>query len=144
MCDVLPAPEVEAPEMDETDDPVVFDRDAALARSEGDEDFLRMLAGMFLGHYPGWLADIDAGLSRSDLETVRRAAHKLKGAVGNFAAEETTAAAQRVEDLAGDGDLPTTNEACRALERAVGRLGKRLTAYAGPPADCEPVAVGAA
>jgi two-component system, sensor histidine kinase and response regulator len=52
-----------------------------------DEDLLRELVGLFLEDSPPLLNDLRAGVAGHDAAMVERAAHTLKGSVGNFAAK---------------------------------------------------------
>ncbi|HEX8202001.1 MAG TPA: hypothetical protein VF590_16115, partial [Isosphaeraceae bacterium] len=72
-----------------------FDRAAALAGLQGDEDLLRDLATMYLDHYPQMIAELRAALGGGPGD-LYRAAHKLKGDIGYFAAPTALVAALRL------------------------------------------------
>ena len=61
-------------------------------------------------------------------KALERAAHTLKGAVGNFSAQGAYAAALRVEMMGRGGDLTHAAAAYAELEQEVARLGEALTA----------------
>jgi hypothetical protein len=50
----------------------------------------------------------------------------LKGAIGNFAAKSVTAAAELVDRLAREGDLPAASDALTILESELTMLGDEL------------------
>jgi two-component system, sensor histidine kinase and response regulator len=107
---------------------------ALLAGVEGDRQLLREMVRVFLTDYPQRLAEIKEALDRGDAVAAERAAHTLKGAVGNFAAEKAIAAAQEIETMAKRGDLDGARKVCATLESELALLGeelRRLTTKAG-------------
>jgi len=63
-----------------------------------------------------------------DAERLYRAAHTLKGSIGNFAADSAFAAAREVEMIGRRGELASAGDALAALESELGRLGADLNA----------------
>jgi two-component system, sensor histidine kinase and response regulator len=76
-----------------------------LARFDGDCELLRELARIFLQECPKMLDDLREALHAADPKAVARAAHTLKGSVGNFAMPRPWETAQRLELLAKSGQL---------------------------------------
>jgi two-component system sensor histidine kinase TorS len=64
----------------------------------------REIAGLFLSQLPADLAEVRSALDAGDLGRAERAAHRLKGAAGNFALPELVAALDRFCGAAGAGD----------------------------------------
>jgi two-component system sensor histidine kinase TorS len=96
-----------------------------------------VLARLFLESLPKGLADIEAAARTGDLQSLSRAAHRLKGATGNFELPALSAHLERIEALAAlgpsadlDADLnllPAALEKGRqALEAALGLLDAGL------------------
>lgn len=106
-----------------------FDAQAALARAEGDHDLLRTLAAMFDRQAGKLLPELKAACDRGDGPALERAAHKLKGSMGSFAAAPAVAAAQRLEQMGRAGDLAGSADAWAGLEHEVSRLRRDLTDY---------------
>jgi PAS domain S-box-containing protein len=104
----------------------VFNRAALLARVEGDEDLLREIVELYLDDCPRLLAEIREALDRGDAALLKRAAHTLKGSVGNFEAAGAFNAALRLESMARAGDLTRAGEAYAALEETIGQLNRAL------------------
>jgi CheY-like chemotaxis protein len=104
----------------------VFDGAVALERVGGDRELLKDLAGVFLSESPAMLAEVREAVARRDALRLKRAAHTLKGAVGTFGAAASVAAALRLETMGREGNLVGAEEAWRALEEAVARLGPAL------------------
>jgi two-component system, sensor histidine kinase and response regulator len=104
----------------------VIDHAALLAGVDGNRRFLRELARLFLADCPLHLAEIEEAIRHGDALALARAAHKLKGSIGNFAAKNSYAAAQRLEIMGRDGNLDNAVEARRALESELALLNEEL------------------
>jgi PAS domain S-box-containing protein len=118
------------PESGAVPGPPALDREAALERLGGDVNLLSELASLFLGNSDSMLAKIREASACGDALALERAAHALKGSVGNFAAEEAYQAALDVEYHARQGLLTGAAEACERLERAMVRLRPCIEALA--------------
>ncbi len=104
----------------------VIDHAALLAGVDGNRRFLRELVRIFLADCPQALSEIKEAIRRSDAGSLGRAAHTLKGSVGNFAARNAFAAAERLEIMGRDGDLHNAGEACATLESELVLLSEEL------------------
>ena len=104
----------------------VIDHAALLAGVDGDRRVLREFVRLFLADCPQRLAEIKEAIRRGDAGALGRAAHTLKGSVGNFAAQKAFAASQQVENLGRDGDLDNAGEACVTLESELKILSDEL------------------
>jgi PAS domain S-box-containing protein len=107
------------------DEPVI-DRQALTAGLGGDLQLIQELAGMFLVDCTQRLAEIKTAIDQKDAVRLSRAAHTLKGSVGNFAARSVVAAAERLEMMGRGQDLKDAGEAFSVLEREVSRLSDEL------------------
>ncbi|MBA0087968.1 MAG: Hpt domain-containing protein [Acidobacteria bacterium Pan2503] len=99
---------------------------ALLAGVDGDRDLLRQMVRVFLTDYPQRAAEIKEAVRRGDAVTVERAAHTLKGALGNFAANIALAAAQELETMAKRGDLDAAGDAAATLDSELALLAEEL------------------
>jgi two-component system sensor histidine kinase/response regulator len=106
----------------------IFDRDAALARVEGDAELLLEILEVFLDDSPRLLIRIREALRRKDLKALEQAAHTLKGSVGNFCAPAAYEAASRLELIGREGKLKSAQEAWVELDRAIEQLRPALMA----------------
>jgi HPt (histidine-containing phosphotransfer) domain-containing protein len=97
----------------------LFEQDAAL---------LSELAELFLEDSPALLHDIQAGVAALDAGMVERAAHTLKGSVGNFGAKRALELARRIEAMARGRDLSGAPEALSALEQEMARVSALMAA----------------
>jgi len=124
---VSPSKPAEGPLPEETRKDGVIDGAALLAGVDGNRRLLREIIRLFLADCPRRLAGIKEAVRRGDTEALRIEAHTLKGSVGNFAAKQAFAAAQRLEIMGRDGDLTNACEARMALESELARLTEGLT-----------------
>jgi len=122
----------------DTDEPVsqpangVVDKEVALARTGGDMPLLRELVELFLSECSGLMAEIHRGITEGDALKLRRAAHTLKGSVGNFGAARAVDAALKLESMGRQGELAGALEAYTRLEFEMSRL-KPVLAQIGLP-----------
>jgi PAS domain S-box-containing protein len=113
-----------APETNQADG--LIDHAALLAGVDGNRQLLRKLVRLFLADCPRRLAEIKQAIRRGDAGALRISAHTLKGSVGNFAAKNALAAAQRLEIMGRDGNLDNAGEARMTLESELARLTEEL------------------
>ena len=104
----------------------IIDRVALFAGFDGDRGLMRKAIKLFLADYPLHLAHIKKALRAGDAEALARAAHALKGAVGNFQAKNATAAAQLIEGFGRGGDIRAASDALGALESELALLSEEL------------------
>jgi len=112
----------------------VIDEATLLAGIDANRRILSEIVRLFLADYPQRLAEIKQAIGRGDGVAVARAAHTLKGSVGNFAAEKAVAAAQSVEDVGKSGNFTSAEQAFLMLESelklvAVTRKGAEILRY---------------
>jgi two-component system, sensor histidine kinase and response regulator len=78
----------------------------ALREWVGDDlELLDEVAGDFAAQVPVWLSGLAEALRAGDAEALRRVAHSLKGAVGNFGAPAVRELAAALEELGKAGRL---------------------------------------
>ena len=88
--------------------------DTLLARVGGSQEVLQEIIGLFLEDSPeADRGDSDGARGPATPQAVYRAAHTLKGSVGNFDAHAAVALAQRLEARAREGDLAAANSRVR-------------------------------
>jgi HPt (histidine-containing phosphotransfer) domain-containing protein len=104
----------------------VINRDVALARIEGDEELLNELFQLFLEELPGLVRGIRGALAQHDGKALQQAAHSLKGAAANLAADTVAGLAKQMESMGRDGNLDDASATYAALEAEVDRLKEAL------------------
>nr|WP_297350389.1 CHASE domain-containing protein [uncultured Caldimonas sp.] len=102
----------------------VCDLHKALEGALGDEALLHEMVGMLLAELPGLLEDVRTSLEAGDLQKTARAAHRLRGAAGNFHAQATMAAAHALEEACTSADRASTSACMGRLERETARLAQ--------------------
>jgi CheY-like chemotaxis protein len=121
-------PETPAAPEEEQD---IVDRNTLWERVAGDADLLREIIELFLADCPERLLELHEALTHQDYTVLARAAHRLKGALGNISANPALAAVWRVEAAARAGDVQAATEALARLENELARLTPLLAVYAG-------------
>jgi HPt (histidine-containing phosphotransfer) domain-containing protein len=101
---------------------------ALLERFDGEEELLAELAELFAQDCPRLFQESRDALVAGNASGVMRAAHTLKGAVGNFCAPAAAVAALRLEMLGQSGHLAEAPAALAELEILFGQLNAELAA----------------
>jgi CheY-like chemotaxis protein len=99
----------------------------ALPNVAADPAMLRDIITIFLDDCPRQVAAVREALAAGDCAAVYRAAHTLKGAVGNFQAQDIVAHLQRLEARAREGDTPTCVKIFDQIQAELDRLIASLT-----------------
>ena len=112
-------------------DEVVFDGKQAMSVVGGDMELLREVVQLFLKDYPDTMQKIQNAIREDDANGLNRAAHTLKGSVGNFGAGPAFETALRLEMMGRSGDMAGGMETYIALAREMDRLGRALEEFTG-------------
>ena len=104
------------------EDGEVIDMQALMYRFDDDGELLRDMIHKFWQAAPRLVADMHSAVARADNENLDRAAHTLKGLVGNFSQGAAYAAAHRVEEIGRGTEIESADEAVREMEGALERL----------------------
>ena len=91
-----------------------------------DVRLMREMAQLFLDTAPTLLDGLRKALRAGNAPEVRRLAHSIKGAVGNFGAHATEQAAHTLEQLGREAKLAEAPAALAALEEALRQLEPAL------------------
>ena len=105
-----------------------FSWEGALNRYDGDIELLLALIDIFKTDAPDLITAIEEALHREDAPQVRDSAHKLKGLIGNFGADDPFKAAQALENIGESGDLANAANALQTLASTAKDLGQELDA----------------
>jgi HPt (histidine-containing phosphotransfer) domain-containing protein len=93
-----------------------------LARVGGDRELLAEISRLFVDDAPRHLQSIREALDTHNGESLRRAAHGLKGAAANFEAEGVVSAARVLEEIGRTGEFEAHEAAWQALTTETDRL----------------------
>lgn len=102
---------------------------AMLERLGGDEDLTRQLVSLFLEEYPRLMAAVRASVGHVNADEVRRAAHALKGSIGNFTDSTPMTTAAELELLGRDNRLADAHAVLARLERDVAAFVSQLQQF---------------
>ena len=97
-------------------------REEMLSCVSGDVELFRELVQVFEGDYPMHLGNIREAAANSNFEGLERAAHTLKGALGNFATKTAFNTAFELETMGRKGEVEGALERCAALEEEIIKL----------------------
>jgi HPt (histidine-containing phosphotransfer) domain-containing protein len=103
-----------------------LDLESALRRLEGDTALLAEIIVMFLRDYPEMVEHIRSAIDRQDAAALRRSAHKLKGCIGYFGAEDVVQLAYRLECMGEACKLDRAGDCFKDLLAALDELVKTL------------------
>ena len=103
-----------------------IDTPSALARVGGNMELLKEMASLFLKGLPELLTNLQDAIMAGNAHAIERAAHKLKGSVGNFSAQPAFEAALKLEVLGRDGSLSKAEPAYAELKMEITRLKAAL------------------
>jgi signal transduction histidine kinase/CheY-like chemotaxis protein/HPt (histidine-containing phosphotransfer) domain-containing protein len=113
-----------------------FDPEAALERVEGDRDLLRQMAQLFAKQSSKLLDEIAEAARRQDGPALERAAHKLKGSVGSFGAQDALRTADQLETNARECDFAKVDVLCARLTKQVEHLRSALAEFTTEVVSC--------
>jgi len=112
----------------------VMDGSEVIARFGGDGQFLLNSLEMFRSRFPELAQQLRNAIAAGDFNGLARAAHSLRGSLGNFGARTAVKATIRLEQMAKLKSLDGGEAACSEIEReverlvrAVGEFGRGLT-----------------
>ena len=103
-------------------EPSPFDYEAALAKFDGDRDFLNEMVGIFLQTAPKMLESLRSAFEQRDLHATGESAHLIKGTVANLCAEPAYVAALRLDQICQTENLDELASAHQVLAGEVDRL----------------------
>jgi HPt (histidine-containing phosphotransfer) domain-containing protein len=127
----MKGPVVEVKPTEETTGSAFEDR-VLRDRFDGDLDRLRLVAGTFLEITPPLLSDMRQVIAAGDADSVSRIAHRLRGSLANFGADDAVEAAFRLERMGADGDLAGADAVCETLIDAYDTLRRGLEGLLAP------------
>jgi HPt (histidine-containing phosphotransfer) domain-containing protein len=107
----------------------LIDWSVARQTVQGDEELLRELVTTFLDEMPATMKAIRSSIEASDVATLKRSAHTLKGALGHFGAQKAYELAFQVETCGGQGDVAGALAALPSLDQAIAELTPVLVDY---------------
>ena len=95
--------------------PSSIDKAVLLNAFDQDRDFLTEIVQIFLTDAPPLLKNIKEALRAKDADSLKRAAHSLKGMLGNFQAEEAARTASQLEECGRQNEFDHCSQAYETL-----------------------------
>ncbi|PWB59074.1 MAG: hypothetical protein C3F18_01285 [Nitrosomonadales bacterium] len=117
---------LDSPSRDETEQGENFDYAAAAAKT--DPDILEIIGAMFLAEIPQYMANIESTLKQGEHGELQRAAHTLKGLLGNFGAKPAVSWAHLIEESAAQDNLDDASAHYRKLQEEISKFQPVLAA----------------
>ena len=108
----------------------VFDIAALRARVEDDLELLAEMIDLYLSSSPLLLVELESAVASTDGERVTRAAHTLKGVLGNMCASTCAEAALELEKIGTAGDFAHADQSLATLKHEFKHLQAVLTEVA--------------
>jgi two-component system sensor histidine kinase/response regulator len=113
----------------ELDENPSFDPSEAMSVVAGDRQLLTDMVGLFCAESPRMLGAIRESVRDGDSKALARAAHALKGSVGNFGKSESHRMAAALEKKGVAEDMEGADAQFESLERMISRLERDLLAF---------------
>ncbi len=107
----------------------LIDLNMALSRVDDDEHLLKELATLFLGEIPKLLKRLGEAVDAGDSKELEFAAHRIKGSVQHFSADEVVATALKLENLGREGDMHSAQELYKELQQQLDEIRPVLSDY---------------
>jgi HPt (histidine-containing phosphotransfer) domain-containing protein len=99
-----------------------FDFEMAVEEFGGNSEVVSSLIEKFIEEAETQIKNITDALEGQDNETMRKEAHKIRGAAGNLVAMPLSLAAENLEELVKSGDIDNAAEKVKELQEEFMRL----------------------
>jgi two-component system, sensor histidine kinase and response regulator len=109
---------------------VLWGKDEAVERLDGDEELFWELCEIFLEESPKLLQKLGQAIAESDAEAVMRAAHSLKGELGYLGAVEALQVSRALENMGHENNLSEAAAMFASLELHLAALHLAMKASA--------------
>ncbi|NOZ69536.1 MAG: response regulator, partial [Deferribacteres bacterium] len=104
----------------------VFNEEEALRLVEGDREFLKEIAGIFIRKSFSVLQEVRDAIDSGSHEALARAAHRIKTELASFGAEPARQRAGRLEIMGRRGDMTAALQEYEALKKEISLLNEAL------------------
>lgn len=99
-----------------------IDRQYLATMCGDDPEFEKELIDAYLESSPGLFAALEKGVAAGDADTVRGAAHTLKGSSRAIGAEDVARVSEVLEEKSREGDLTDSEALVTELQQVYGEL----------------------
>jgi HPt (histidine-containing phosphotransfer) domain-containing protein len=108
---------------------LIFDKEAALGRFDGEVSCLKEIVQLFLEESDKLLAGVEDAVSRGEGKAIEASAHKLKGSLGSLETKAAYQVAARLEALGSERKVALAREGLKALQVEMARVKTALEAF---------------
>lgn len=108
----------------------VIDKQETIDRVGGDKELFQELVELFRESAPELMSSIRQSIDNGDADGLHKAAHSLKGSVGNFSAAVAYDTALELETIGKGGDLSQADQAYTRMEQILEDLSGALDSLA--------------
>jgi HPt (histidine-containing phosphotransfer) domain-containing protein len=106
-----------------------FDRVRALELSEGDEELLRDLIMIFKQESNELMGQLETAISSGDCDSVRKVAHRLKGASASVGGAKIATAARVLETMGAMKTLAEADGILTQLQESIGEYNQATDSF---------------
>jgi len=103
-----------------------------MERVAGDIALLGHLVEIFFRDYESCETSMKTAIQQADSEALQKWAHRLKGALGNFAAHSAFEYASKLEQCGIDSNFQSAEDLLRKLNNEVDQVREKLTSLLTP------------
>lgn len=114
-----------------------IDYSSALRWVDGDRLLLAELSEMFVQDCPQRMKELEEGVKNGNAESIRRAAHSLKGMVSGFGAYQAKSLAEEMELIGRGGQVKEAVNLLPAVLRAFAHVIEHLKKMDWQATSCE-------
>lgn len=111
----------------------IINTEELLQRVGGDKQLLAELVDVFVDDYPSVLKEMRSSIDEGNLESLRVAAHTLKGTAAYLAAESVFTMACNLENLSLKGELPSCMSVVAGLAAELEKVREALLVIVKEP-----------
>lgn len=104
----------------------IIDRKMLMIRLKNDVELLQELIDFFLQDYHRLMRDIESAIKTKDVQTLRIAAHTLKGSLGNFCADKAFGISYKLETAGINKDFSNAESDLSELKQEMKFVDKAL------------------
>jgi HPt (histidine-containing phosphotransfer) domain-containing protein len=123
--------DMQSPKDTESFSPTSFNLSSTMETVMDSEELFQQIAGMLIESCPDHIAKIKTAIAENNSSALEREAHSLKGAVGNFGADDAYEAAYHLEKLGKNGEMEMAEEGLSRLESDLDLLLSELKIVLG-------------
>jgi two-component system, sensor histidine kinase and response regulator len=107
----------------------VFDQIKALELTEGDGELLRDMIMIFKQESGELVEQLESAVAAGDCDSVRKVAHRLKGASASVGGAKITAAARMLEAMGATRTLTDADSVVTHLQRLIGEYDQATDGF---------------